>query len=62
MLLQQYYRGQSKWEYVPVAGFSKAFRETEMAKKMRGSLQQPYQAPNPKCEEALIKDSYALNG
>ena len=61
-LLQQYYRGKGKWEYMPVVGFAKAFDRTEMAKTTRGSLAQPYQAPNPKCEEALITYKYALNG
>ena len=61
-LLQQYYRGKGKWEYMPVVGFAKAFDQTEMAKTTRGSLAQPYQAPNPKCEEALITYKYALNG
>ncbi|KAL0051690.1 hypothetical protein WJX82_000289 [Trebouxia sp. C0006] len=58
----QYYRGKGKWEYMPVIGFAKAFDQTEMAKTTRGSLAQPYQAPNPKCEEALITYKYALNG
>ena len=62
LLLQQYYRGKGKWEYMPVVGFAKAFDQTEMAKTTRGSLAQPYQAPNPKCEEALITYKYALNG
>lgn len=60
--LQQYYKGQKKWEYLPVVGFAKAFDQTEMAKRTRGALAQPFEAPNPKCEEALIKYKYALNG
>lgn len=63
LCMQQYYKGKGKkWEYMPVVGFAKAFQETEIAKKARGALQQPYQAPNPKCEEILIKHKYALNG
>lgn len=61
-MLQQYYRGKGKWEYMPVVGFAKAFDQTEMAQGTRGALAQPYQAPNPKCEEALIQHKYALNG
>ena len=61
-VLQQYYRGKGKWEYMPVVGFAKAFDQTEMAQATRGALAQPYQAPNPKCEEALIQHKYALNG
>ena len=60
--VQQYYRGKSKWEYMPVAAFAKAFQQTQIAQKTRGDLAQPYQAPNPKCEEALIQHRYALNG
>lgn len=47
---------------MPVVGFAKAFDQTEMAKTTRGSLAQPYEAPNPKCEEALITYKYALSG
>jgi len=62
VLVQQYYRGKGKWEYMPVAAFAKAFQQTQIAQKTRGDLAQPYQAPNPKCEEALIQHRYALNG
>lgn len=47
---------------MPVAGFAKAFDQTDIAKTTRGALAQPYEAPNPKCEEALIKYTYALTG
>ena len=60
--LQQYYKCKDKWEYMPVVGFAKAFDQTEMAKRTRGTLAQPYEAPNPKCEDALIQYKYALNG
>ena len=60
--VQQYYRGKDKWEYMPVVGFAKAFDQTEMAKRTRGTLAQPYEAPNPKCEQALVQYKYALNG
>ena len=60
--LQQYYRGKGRWEYMPVAGFSKAFQQTHMAQRARGDLAQPYEAPNPECLEALIQHTYALNG
>ena len=62
IILQQYFRGKQKWEYMPVAGFAKAFRQTDMAKEARGSLSQPYVAPNPKCEAALVTQTYALTG
>ena len=45
-----------------MVGFAKAFDQTEMAQRTRGTLAQPYEAPNPKCEEALIQYKYALNG
>lgn len=61
-MLQQYYRGKGKWEYMPVVGFAKAFDQTDMAQRTRGALAQPYQAPNPKCEEALMQYKYPLNG
>ena len=47
---------------MPVAAFAKAFQQTQIAQKTWGDLAQPYQAPNPKCEEALIQHRYALNG
>ena len=45
-----------------MVGFARAFDQTDMAKRNRGTLAQPYEAPNPKCEEALIKYKYALSG
>lgn len=45
-----------------MVGFAKAFDQTEMAQRTRGTLAQPYEAPNPKCEQALIQHKYALNG
>lgn len=47
---------------MPVVGFAKAFQQTHIAQKARAGLQQPYEAPNPKCDEVLIKHKYALNG
>ena len=46
--MQQYYKGKGKWEYMPVAGFTKAFQQTHLAQKARGQLAQPYEAPNAK--------------
>ena len=60
--MQQYYKGKGKWEYMPVAGFTKAFQQTHLAQKARGQLAQPYEAPNAKCIEALAQHRYALNG
>ena len=45
-----------------MVGFAKAFDQTDMAQRTRGTLAQPYEAPNPKCEEALIQYKYALSG
>ncbi|KAL3141609.1 hypothetical protein ABBQ32_004850 [Trebouxia sp. C0010 RCD-2024] len=59
---KQYYRGKCKWEYMPVAGFAKAFQQTHLAQKARGQLAQPYEAPNAKCTEALAQHRYALDG
>lgn len=58
--VQQYYKGKNKHKYVPVAAFADAFQKTEIAKQGREYLEQPYQAPNKKCEEALITHHYAL--
>lgn len=60
--MQQYYKGKRKWEYMPVAGFAKAFQQTHLAQRARGQLAQPYEAPNAKCSEALAQHRYALNG
>ena len=58
--VQQYYKGKNKYKYIPVAAFADAFQKTEIAKQGREYLEQPYQAPNKKCEEALITHHYAL--
>ena len=58
--MQQYYRGTNEYKYIPVAAFAEAFQQTEIAKRSREYLAQPYQAPNKKCEEALITHHYAL--
>ena len=60
--MQQYYKGKGSWEYMPVAAFARAFQQTQIAQRMRGALAQPYQAPNPKCDEALVQHKYSLNG
>ena len=60
--MQQYYKGKGKWEYMPVAGFTKAFQQTHLAQSAWGQLAQPYEAPNAKCMEALAQHRYALNG
>ena len=47
---------------MPVAGFAKAFRQTEMAKGHLGELAQPYIAPNDKCDALMTTKTYALTG
>ena len=47
---------------MPVAGFAKAFRQTEMAKGYLGELAQPYVAPNGKCDALMTTKTYALTG
>lgn len=59
--VQQYYKGKNKHKYIPVAAFADAFQKTGTAKRSREYLEQPYQAPNKKCEEALITHHYALS-
>lgn len=59
-VLQQYWSGSDKYKYVPVATFADAFLKTDIAKESRQHLEQPYKAPNKKCEEALITHHYAL--
>ena len=61
-LLQQYWTGKGKYQYIPVAHFSEAFRQSQRYQDRLAELQQPYVAPNPKCEEALITHTYALPG
>lgn len=60
-MLQQYWSGDGKHKYVPVASFGDAFLKTDTAKQSRQYLEQPYKAPNKKCEEALITHHYALS-
>ena len=59
--LQQYFRGNGEHKYVPVAYFADTFLKTDIAKQGREYLEQPYTAPNKKCEEALITHHYALS-
>ncbi|KAL3150185.1 hypothetical protein ABBQ32_000044 [Trebouxia sp. C0010 RCD-2024] len=58
---QQYYKGKNEYKYIPVAAFAEAFQKTDIAKGSREYLEQPYKAPNKKCEEALITHHYALS-
>lgn len=60
MVLQQYFRGKAKHQYIPVATFADNFQKTDIAKQQMQYLEQPYKAPNKKCEEALITHHYAL--
>lgn len=60
MLLQQYWVGKGQHNYIPVAEFSEAFKQTQTYQASMAALQQPYAAPNPKCNDALIKHTYAL--
>lgn len=46
---------------MPVAAFAEAFQKTDIAKQSQAYMQQPYQAPNPKCLEALMTHHYALS-
>ena len=59
-VVQQYYRGEGKYRYIPVAAFAEAFQKTDIAQQSWEYLEQPYQAPNKKCQEALITHRYAL--
>ena len=61
MVLQQYFRGKAKHQYIPVATFADNFQKTDIAKQQMQYLEQPYKAPNKKCEEALITHHYALS-
>ena len=61
MVLQQYFKGKAKYQYIPVATFADNFKKTDIAKQQMQYLEQPYKAPNKKCEEALITHHYALS-
>lgn len=60
-LLQQYWHGREKHQYVGVAHFAEAFRRT-MGKESVEYLQTPYQPPNDQCMKALQTRTYALPG
>ncbi len=59
--MQQYWSGgKDSYRYIPVRAFSEAFQQTPIARGNMEYLEQPYESPNPKCEEALITHKYAL--
>ncbi|DBB15923.1 TPA: hypothetical protein ACH3X3_003297 [Trebouxia sp. C0006] len=58
---QQYWSSdKGKYKYVPVTAFADAFQQTAIAQRNMQYLEEPYVAPNPKCDEALITRKYAL--
>ena len=59
--VQQYFKGNGKYQYITVATFADNFQKTYIAKQQMQYLEEPYKAPNKKCEEALITHHYALN-
>jgi len=59
--VQQYFKGKGKYQYIPVVTFADNFQKTDIAKQQMQYLEEPYKAPNKKCEEALITHHYALN-
>ena len=62
-LLQQYWNtDKGEYKYVPVTAFADAFQQTATAQRNMQYLDEPYVAPNPKCDEALITHKYALSG
>ena len=61
IVLQQYWDSKrGSYSYVSVAAFAEAFQQTEIAKRNMAALEEPYVAPNAKCDEALITHKYAL--
>ena len=44
-----------------MAAFADAFQQTQTAHDNNQALEEPYVAPNPKCEEALFTHKYALS-
>ncbi|DBA79271.1 TPA: hypothetical protein ACH3X2_007820 [Trebouxia sp. C0005] len=58
---KQYFKGKGKYQYIPVATFADNFQKTDIAKQQMQYLEEPYKAPNKKCEEALITHHYALS-
>ena len=60
-VLQQYWDSKrGSYSYVSVAAFAEAFQQTEIAKLNMSALEEPYVAPNAKCDQALITHKYAL--
>ncbi|KAL3140482.1 hypothetical protein ABBQ38_004739 [Trebouxia sp. C0009 RCD-2024] len=58
---QQYWdASRGEYKYIPVAAFANAFQQTQIAHDNNQALEEPYTAPNPKCEEALCSHKYAL--
>ncbi|DBB02982.1 TPA: hypothetical protein ACH3X1_013571 [Trebouxia sp. C0004] len=59
---QQYWNtDKGEYKYVPVTAFADAFQQTATAQRNMQYLDEPYVAPNPKCDEALITHKYALS-
>ena len=62
-LLQQYWNSnKGAYKYIPVTEFADAFKQTAQATQSMQYLEEPYVAPNAKCDEALITHKYALSG
>lgn len=61
--LQQYWNtDKGKYKYVPATAFADSFKQTAIAQSNMQYLEEPYVAPNTKCDEALITHKYALSG
>ena len=60
-VVQQYWdTSRGAYKYIPVKAFAEAFQQTQTAHENMQALEQPYVAPNPKCDEALFTHKYAL--
>lgn len=60
-VMQQYWdKSRGLYQYIPVAAFADAYQQTQTAHEALQALEQPYVAPNPKCDDALFTHKYAL--
>ncbi|KAL0018676.1 hypothetical protein WJX77_002041 [Trebouxia sp. C0004] len=58
---QQYWdTSRGSYRYIPVAAFADAYQQTQAAHEALQALEQPYVAPNSKCDDALFTHKYAL--
>ena len=61
MHTQQYWRGDRKWQYVPVEALAEAFKASGVGQELQAALDEPYHE-TPRAQEALETKPFGLGG